>query len=170
MGREKGSPRNALVDSPSVWMGSDVTEHLGVTAWFVCFSVAPARAGTRVCEHKTVYRNEERPRSTTGARNSYSRMFAPKEERERRIFISLSQRQKSAKMTGDFHDRIVRTPCRTHRPTVPAFTHSVSATRVQPTGLNSCLRRHSLFTSLSSQPLNSNLGSSTMFKDNRDNP
>ena len=60
MGREKGSPRNALVDSPSVWMGSDVTEHLGVTAWFVCFSVAPARAGTRVCEHKTVYRNDAR--------------------------------------------------------------------------------------------------------------
>ena len=88
MGREKGSPRNALVDSPSVWMGSDVTEHLGVTAWFVCFSVAPARAGTRVCEHKTVYRNEERPK----IHNRCAQLIlknVPEEERERRIFIMI---------------------------------------------------------------------------------
>ena len=124
MGREKGSPRNALVDSPSVWMGSDVTEHLGVTAWVVCFSVAPARAGTRVCEHKTVYRNEERPK----IHNRCAQLIlknVPEEERERRIVIYYhSDREVPAKMTG-FHDRISHTHrrCR-HSPT--AFPQLVS--------------------------------------------
>ena len=121
MGREKGSPRNALVDSPSVWMGSDVTEHLGVTAWFVCFSVAPARAGTRVCEHKTVYRND-----ATGAPKIHNRCAqlilknVPEEERERRIFIMIfiyyhSDSQKSAKMTGLSRSDRSHTLSHTHR-------------------------------------------------------
>ena len=171
MGREKGSPRNALVDSPSVWMGSDVTEHLGVTAWFVCFSVAPARAGTRVCEHKTVYRNDARSaQDPQPVRATHTQECSPPKKSVSEESLSIiTARQKSSKMTG-LSRRIDQKNLVAHTPTVPAFTHSVSATRVQPTGLNSCLRRHSLFTSLSSQPLNSNLGSSTMFKDNRNNP
>ena len=175
MGREKGSPRNAIVDSPSVWMGSDVTEHLGVTAWFVCFSVAPARAGTRVCEHKTVYRNDARSaQDPQPVRATHTQECSPPKKSVSEESLSIiTARQKSAKMTGLSRSVIGSfAHLVAHTPTVPAFTHSVSATRVQPTGLNSCLLRprHSLFTSLSSQPLNSNLGSSTMFKDHRDNP
>ena len=122
MGREKGSPRNALVDSPSVWMGSDVTEHLGVTAWFVCFSVAPARAGTRVCEHKTVYRNDARSaQDPQPVRATHTQECSPpKKSVSGRIFIyyhSATEVRKDDRTftIGSFAHLVA------HTPTVPAF-------------------------------------------------
>ena len=147
MGREKGSPRNALVDSPSVWMGSDVTEHLGVTAWFVCFSVAPARAGTRVCEHKTVYRNDARSaQDPQPVRATHTQECSPPKKSVSEESLSIiTARQKSAKMTGLSRSDRSHTLSHTHRrcrhsPT--AFPQHVS--KLQPTGLNSCLRRHTV--------------------------
>ena len=104
-----------------MWMGSDVTEHLGVTAWFVCFSVAPARAGTRVCEHKTVYRNEERPKIHNRWRCAQLKLKnVPEEERERRIFIYYHSATEVLKddrtfTIGSFAHLVA------HTPTVPAF-------------------------------------------------
>ena len=119
MGREKGSPRNALVDSPSVWMGSDVTEHLGVTAWFVCFSVAPARAGTRVCEHKTVYRNDARSaQDPQPVRATHTQECSPPKKsvsEESLSIITARHRQKSAKMTGLSRSDRSHTLSHTHR-------------------------------------------------------
>ena len=123
MGREKGSPRNALVDSPSVWMGSDVTEHLGVTAWFVCFSVAPARAGTRVCEHKTVYRNDARSaQDPQPVRATHTQECSPPKKSVSEESLSIiTARQKSAKMTG--LSRSDRSHTLSHTPTDGAGIH-----------------------------------------------